>query len=230
MVSARLWSVLTHHHPRIPQTKHFNSNRSSLEGKLSQRDNDKKNLLTTNHRPFKLPFTNCFTMFCLDVSTYHHISSFFGWLQLHQVADLESEEILRAAVSAAPVGCRPGPGNGLPTHQWDQRTKCYWSIYHEQNPIPKLSCCFGFIIVFHTFSWFYHGFIIFLSCWAIPSIWVQRCPRACGSGVVWIHRALRRPGLGFKMIQYDLIWFNTHTHSFRISAMDWNSNRSSVLH
>ena len=132
---------------------------------------------------------------------YHHISSFFGWLQLHQVADLESEEILRAAVSAAPVGC--GPGNGLPSHQWDPRTKCHWSIYHEQNPIPKLSCCLGFIIFFHTFSWFimglswvYHGLIIFLSCWAIPSIWVQRCPRACGSGVVWIHRALRRPRPG----------------------------------
>ena len=212
MVSARLWSVLTHHHPRIPQTKHFNSNRSSLEGKLSQRDNDKKNLLTTNHRPFKLPFTNCFTMFCLDVSTYHHISSFFGWLQLHQVADLESEEILRAAVSAAPVGCRPGPGNGLPTHQWDQRTKCYWSIYHEQNSNPKVELLFWvyhcFSYFFMVLSWVYHIFImlshtIHMGPTMSAGLWVWRGVNPSGLEAT--------PGLGFKMIQYDLIWFNAHT-------------------
>ena len=211
MVSARLWSVLTHHHPRIPYTKHFNSNRSSLEGKLSQRDNDTKNLLTANHHPFKLPFTNCFTMFCLDVSTYHHISSFFGWLQLHQVADLESEEILRAAVSAAPVGCRPGPGNGQPTNGTNARSAI--GVF-SMNKIQSQS--WVVVWVYHVFSYFfmvYHGFIIFSSCWAIPSIWVQRC-----SAGLWVWRGVNpsgletTPGLGFKMIQYDLIWFNTHTH------------------
>ena len=213
MVSARLWSVLTHHHPRIPQTKHFNSNRSSLEGKLSQRDNDKKNLLTTNHRPFKLPFTNCFTMFCLDVSTYHHISSFFGWLQLHQVADLESEEILRAAVSAAPVGCRPGPGNGLPTHQWDQRTKCYWSIYHEQNPIPKLSCCFGFIMFFHTFSWFIMGLSYF---YHVEPYHPYGSNDVRGPvGLAWCESIGPWDDQGWDLRWFNMTWYDlTHTHTF----------------
>ena len=119
---------------------------------------------------------------------------------------------LSAVGPAQAMGCQPTNGTNA--------RSAIGVFTMNKIPIPKLSCCFGFIIVFHTFSWFYHGFIIFLSCWAIPSIWVQRCPRACGSGVVWIHRALRRPGLGFKMIQYDLIWFNTHTH-IRSASRPW---------
>ena len=110
---------------------------------------------------------------------------------------------LSAVGPAQAMGCQPTNGtnarSAIGVFTMNKIQSQSWVV------VLGLSC---FFILFHGLSWVYHIFImlshtIHMGPTMSAGLWVWRGVNPSGLEAT--------PGLGFKMIQYDLIWFNAHT-------------------